>query len=128
MPIQEIKGLQGLKGWGELTQQERDEWLVAHPKYQGLSYSKTANGYANQNFIDAFGLPAFKSMSRADRDALYKEKVLNDAVKENFFDLCQDNKYLMSVNTPHIVFNFLFHKRLFPHKNNSRGTTQTSSP
>ncbi len=35
------------------------------------------------------------------------ESIAIDAVKENFFDLCQDNKYLMGVNTPHIVFNFL---------------------
>lgn len=30
-----------------------------------------------------------------------------DAVKENFFQVCQDGVYAMGVNTPHIVFNYL---------------------
>jgi hypothetical protein len=35
------------------------------------------------------------------------EDIAIDAVKENFFNVCQDGVYAMGVNTPHIVFNYL---------------------
>lgn len=35
------------------------------------------------------------------------EELAIDAVKENFFNVCQDGIYAMGVNTPHIVFNYL---------------------
>ena len=35
------------------------------------------------------------------------EEIVIDAVKENFFNACQDGIYAMGVNTPHIVFNYL---------------------
>lgn len=35
------------------------------------------------------------------------ENIAIDAVKENFFQVCQDGIYAMGVNTPHIVFNYL---------------------
>lgn len=35
------------------------------------------------------------------------EQIAIDAVKENFFDVCEDGVYAMGVNTPHIVFNYL---------------------
>ncbi len=41
-----------------------------------------------------------------DFDAI-AEEIAIEAVKENFFDVCQDGVYAMGVNTPHIVFNYL---------------------
>lgn len=35
------------------------------------------------------------------------ENIAIDAVRENFFQICQDGVYAMGVNTPHIVFNYL---------------------
>jgi hypothetical protein len=35
------------------------------------------------------------------------EDIAIEAVKENFFNVCQDGVYAMGVNTPHIVFNYL---------------------
>lgn len=35
------------------------------------------------------------------------ENIAVDAVKENFFNVCEDGVYAMGVNTPHIVFNYL---------------------
>lgn len=35
------------------------------------------------------------------------EKIAIDAVKENFFDVCENGQYAMGINTPHIVFNYL---------------------
>lgn len=33
--------------------------------------------------------------------------IAKEAVKNNFFDKCSDENYMMGVNTPHIVFNYL---------------------
>ncbi|MDE7430958.1 MAG: HNH endonuclease family protein [Lachnospiraceae bacterium] len=35
------------------------------------------------------------------------ERIAIDAVKENFFKVCEDGVYVMGANTPHIVFNYL---------------------
>ncbi|MCI5588142.1 MAG: DUF262 domain-containing HNH endonuclease family protein [Lachnospiraceae bacterium] len=35
------------------------------------------------------------------------EQIAIDAVKENFFEVCEKGVYAMGVNTPHIVFNYL---------------------
>ena len=35
------------------------------------------------------------------------EQIAKNAVKENFFDACEDGLFAMGVNTPHIVFNYL---------------------
>lgn len=35
------------------------------------------------------------------------EELAKKAVRENFFNVCEDGKYAMGVNTPHIVFNYL---------------------
>lgn len=35
------------------------------------------------------------------------QNIAKRAVKENFFNVCQDGIYAMGVNTPHIVFNYL---------------------
>lgn len=35
------------------------------------------------------------------------EDIAIEAVKENFFEVCEDGVYAMGVNTPHMVFNYL---------------------
>lgn len=35
------------------------------------------------------------------------ESVAQKSVRNGFFDVCQDSDYMMGVNTPHIVFNYL---------------------
>lgn len=35
------------------------------------------------------------------------EEIAKNAVREQFFDVCEDGVYAMGVNTPHIVFNYL---------------------
>ena len=37
----------------------------------------------------------------------FVEQIAIDAVKENFFNVCEAGVYAMGVNTPHIVFNYL---------------------
>lgn len=35
------------------------------------------------------------------------ESVAQNSIREGFFEVCEDGNYLMGVNTPHIVFNYL---------------------
>ena len=86
MPVQDIKGLSGLKGWGQLTDEERALWLEQHPKYKGVDERKMYDGYVNQNFIDQFGRENFDRYDRHTRDAIYQSKVLDTAVRDTFKD------------------------------------------
>ena len=43
----------------------------------------------------------------AEECEAFAEKIVRDAVVENFFNVCKDGCYAMGVNTPHIVFNYL---------------------
>lgn len=84
MPIQDIKGLQGLKGWTELTDEERESWLDAHPKYRGLNTRQMLDGYANQNFVDMFGRENFAKYDRKTRDSIYRNATIDSAVRDTF--------------------------------------------
>ena len=86
MPIQDIKGLQGLKGWTELTDEERESWLNAHPKYRGLNTRQMLDGYANQNFVDMFGRENFAKYDRKTRDSIYRNATIDSAVRDTFKD------------------------------------------
>lgn len=90
MPIQEPKGLPGLRGWGEISQQERDAFKAAHPKVGGMTWKQQKSAYANQQFIDRFGKDQFNRMSRQERDAMYRSAVVGDAIDETFKD---DERY-----------------------------------
>ena len=35
------------------------------------------------------------------------EEIAAEAVRQNFFDVSEDEDFLLGVNTPHIVFNYL---------------------
>lgn len=48
------------------------------------------------------------------------ENIAIDAVKENFFDVCEDGNYAMGVNTPHIVFNYLDYLLWYYDRNNKK--------
>ena len=45
--------------------------------------------------------------SRFNRYLTLAEKVAVRSIKDGFLDVCEDGKYCMGVNTPHIVFNYL---------------------
>ena len=86
MPIQDIKGLKGLRGWNDLSSAEQAAWLELHPKYNGVDDVKMISGYANQNFIDEFGRENFDRYDRQTRDLIYKNKIVGDTVKDTFKD------------------------------------------
>ena len=105
MPIQEPKGLPGLRGWGQLSKEERDAFRAAHPKMDGMSWKQQSNAYANQMFVDRFGKDAYSQMSRQERDAAYRAAVIGDATKEAFQD--DENYGEISMMTPDSQYELL---------------------
>ena len=70
MPIESLRGLKGLSG---LSQQERDAWRrVNASKLEGKSAQYEDRLYANQQFVKKFGMDAFKSYNKNQRDYIYK--------------------------------------------------------
>ena len=90
MPIQEPQGLPGLRGWGQLSQEERDAFKAAHPKMEGLTWKQQKSAYANQQFIDRFGRDQFNRLSRQERDAMMRSAVVSDTIDSTFKD---DDRY-----------------------------------
>ena len=82
MPIESLKGLKGLSG---LSQQERDAWRrVNASKLEGKSAQYEDRLYANQQFVKKFGMDAFKSYNKNQRDYIYKNALVNEAFTSAF--------------------------------------------
>lgn len=86
MPIQEPKGLPGLKGWSDLSAEERDAFRAAHPKMSGMTLRQQRSAYRNQQFIDRFGKDAFNQYNRQQRDQMYRAAVIGDEIDNVFKD------------------------------------------
>lgn len=86
MPIQKQKGLPGLRGWSDLSSEERAAFNAAHPDMKNLSMKQQIYAYRNQQFIDRFGMDAFNQMGRQERDAQYRTAVIGDEVDNVFKD------------------------------------------
>lgn len=82
MPIESLRGLKGLSG---LSQQERDAWRrVNASKLEGKSAQYEDRLYANQQFVKKFGMDAFKSYNKDQRDYIYKNALVNEAFTSAF--------------------------------------------
>lgn len=87
MSINNIKGLEPLKGYYDLSPEEKQKFLSEHgykiEKYKGNIevYSKALNTlYNNRRFIDRFGQEAFDSMPNyQDREEFFKQSVVDEA-------------------------------------------------
>ena len=86
MPIQESKGLPGLRGWSSLSSEERAAFRAAHPDIDKLSRKQQIAAYRNQQFIDRFGMDTFNQMNRQQRDAMYRSAVIGDEIDSVFKD------------------------------------------
>lgn len=60
--------------------------MAAHPKAAGASLRQIENAYANSRFIDEFGEDAFKRYDRETRDAMFKQKIVDNAFEDVFGD------------------------------------------
>ena len=97
MPIEKIKGLRGLRGFGDLNDGERKRFLSDHaaelrpysndPIKYGIVASRM---YENQKFINTFGQAAFDQLhdgteaSYNYRNKLTHDKIVTDAFVDTF--------------------------------------------
>lgn len=100
MPIESLKGLKGLSG---LSQQERDAWRrVNASKLKGKSAQYEDRLYANQQFVNKFGMDAFKSYNKDQRDYIYKNALVNEAFTSAFSPYTNkkgaDGKFIVDPN------------------------------
>ena len=100
MPIESLKGLKGLSG---LSQQERDAWRkVNASKLEGKSAQYEDRLYANQQFVNKFGMDAFKSYNKDQRDYIYKNALVNEAFTSAFSPYTNkkgaDGKFIIDPN------------------------------
>lgn len=86
MPIINVKGLPGLKGWGQLSAEEKQDWISKHPGSENATLRQVQNAYANSQFINEFGEDAFKNNSKAVRSQMMFEKVVGDKFTEIYGD------------------------------------------
>lgn len=100
MPIESLRGLKGLSG---LSQQERDAWRrVNASKLEGKSAQYEDRLYANQQFVKKFGMDAFKSYNKDQRDYIYKNALVNEAFTSAFSPYTNkkgaDGKFIVDPN------------------------------
>ena len=100
MPIESLRGLKGLSG---LSQQERDAWRrVNASKLEGKSAQYEDRLYANQQFVKKFGMDAFKSYNKDQRDYIYKNALVNEAFTSAFSPYTNkrraDGKFIIDPN------------------------------
>lgn len=97
MPIEKIKGLRGLRGFGDLNEGERKRFLSDHaaelrpysndPMKYGIVASRL---YENQKFINTFGQAAFDQLHDGTevaynyRNKLTHDKIVTDAFIDTF--------------------------------------------
>ena len=100
MPIESLRGLKGLSG---LSQQERDAWRrINASKLEGKSAQYEDRLYANQQFVKKFGMDAFKSYNKDQRDYIYKNALVNEAFTSAFSPYTDkkgaDGKFIIDPN------------------------------
>lgn len=100
MPIESLRGLKGLRG---LSQQERDAWRrINASKLEGKSAQYEDRLYANQQFVKKFGMDAFKSYNKDQRDYIYKNALVNEAFTSAFSPYTNkkgaDGKFIIDPN------------------------------
>ena len=90
-----LKGLRGLRGFGDLSPQEREAFLYRNagklskygdnPMRYGIAAEKL---YNNQKFIERFGLDKFNQLSNGTQEAydyrneLFRTDVINEVGQE----------------------------------------------
>lgn len=82
MPEIKHQGLQRLKGLGELSKEQYDSFINSNKELiskHGYDPSYINNLYANKQFIDRYGVEAFKTMPDIDmRKNVFKEDIVNE--------------------------------------------------
>jgi hypothetical protein len=93
MPIEKIKGLRGLRGFGDLNEGERKRFLSDHAaelrpySNDPMKYDIVASRlYENQKFINTFGQAAFDQLHDGTEAAYnYRNKLTHDKIVTDAF-------------------------------------------
>lgn len=98
-----LRGLKGLRGLEGLSQQERDAWRRANAsKLEGKSAQYENRLYANQQFVKKFGMDAFNSFNKDQRDYIYKNTIVNELYTDLYSPYTDkvgtDGKYIVDPN------------------------------
>ena len=98
-----LRGLKGLRGLEGLSQQERDAWRrVNASKLEGKSAQYEDRLYANQQFVKKFGMDAFNSFNKDQRDYIYKNTIVNELYTDLYSPYTDkvgtDGKYIVDPN------------------------------
>ena len=98
-----LRGLKGLRGLEGLSQQERDAWRrVNASKLEGKSAQYEGRLYANQQFVKKFGMDAFNSFNKDQRDYIYKDTIVNELYTDLYSPYTDkvgtDGKYIVDPN------------------------------
>lgn len=93
-----IKGLNRLKGWNELSQEEKSSWLNEHPQIDTskIAPAKMPLVYRNNNYYDTFGPEVYNSTDLNTLGQMYKDSVITNATKEYYGD---DKNYQNVIST-----------------------------
>ena len=78
------KGLDRLRGWGDLSPGEREEYLKQNPSFAEKSWKQMEIIYANRQYIDRFGEAEFDKYEKETRDRQYKESIVRQAAYDQF--------------------------------------------
>ena len=82
MPIIDVKGLPGLRGWRDLSTEEKQQWLQANPKARNASMYQLERAYETSQFINEFGSDAFRANDISTRRQMMRERAIGNKFNE----------------------------------------------
>lgn len=108
--IYKNKGLKGLRSFRELSEQEREDFKrrkywehpEAHNTLNSLTEENWSNMYDNNQFREAFDVNAkedlYRNMPKQERDAMYRSRVINKALENEFGRETEEIQIIQSLN------------------------------
>lgn len=85
MGIIKVQGMQGLKGLSGLSESEQALWRKRNAeKLKGQPFSFEDILYANQQYVEKFGIDAFHANNKETRDAQFRHTILAEEYEKRF--------------------------------------------
>lgn len=89
-----------LRGWEDLSIEERDSFLDKNPDLKDKSFKFVSNAYDNGKYIKEFGLDAFKANTdKASRDLELRQKYKENAINDLFGDGFEEEDAYTNIST-----------------------------
>ncbi len=108
--IYKNKELRGLRSFSELSEQEREDFKrrkywehpEAHNTLNSLTEENWSNMYDNNQFREAFDVNTkedlYRNMPKQERDAMYRSRVINNALENEFGRETEEIQIIQSLN------------------------------